>query len=208
MNCRHSFPLCMLFLLRNDLWQRALFHHPRSTRTHSRHLLKLWDGFESDLIPIQVHQNGVAGRHTPLDEVLLSLIPDLIKLTEASDLASGDPLFTMPSFGLLVVPVRKTAFCQNGCHAQCRHHASCRNHGRIKTVLLRESCQLAMLLRDEAKGFLCLDSLEQLKANTIHLGRMFQIPLLLPLAFERDLACMESVMAGLTERKQIGFFIA
>src|SRR5215469_10844443 len=124
------------FFLRVPDGNESLRHHPGGTRTHSLYLFKLRDRLEIYLVPGKIHQDGIASRHPPLDEVLPSLVTNLIKLAESLDLASRDPLFTMSPLRLLVITIRKTAFRQNCCNPKAWGSTSCGNRGRIKAMLL------------------------------------------------------------------------
>ena len=64
-----------------------------------------------------------------------------------------------------------------------------------------------MRFGDKAPRFLSINALEQLHADTVHLGSMSQHSLFLAGAFERDGSCMERIVTSLTERQQIRFLL-
>ncbi len=84
----------------------------------------------------------------------------------------------------------------------------CGNNCCIKDMFFGKSYQEAMLFRDKAPGFFSLKPLEQLNADTVHLGGMHQRSLFLASVLERDGSCMERIVTGLTEGQQIRFIIA
>src|SRR6266699_1986063 len=92
----------------------ALDHHPRRTSTHPPHLLKLWNWFQSYLVAMNIHEDGISCRHSPFDEILLGTIANFVELAQSPNLPRGDALLTVTSFGLLVISIRHTAFGENG----------------------------------------------------------------------------------------------
>ena len=157
---------------------------------------------------MNVHQDRVPCAHSALNEVLLALIPHFVKLSKSLDLSGLNPLFAPFAFGLLVVPVRHTAFCkQHRCLKEGLLPA-CGNDRRIKHMLFGEIPELTMSFRHKAPRFFRLNSFQQLHADAIHLRGMQQISFFLARVLEGNHSRVKVVMAGLAQCQKIALLIA
>src|SRR6266567_6176672 len=198
----HIGPMCGLLLV------SGLYHCHRFQEFQALPVLEFRDRLERHLVPSQVHQDRITGAHSAFDEVVLTTVADLVELAEASHLSGNNPLLASDAFCLLIVPSGHTSLCDQRRRLEDGLPSSGGNHSRIKNMLFGQVPELAMLLGDKAPCFFCLQQTQQLKTNAVHLRCMQQRSFFLPFLFQRNLACMLALMAGLTEREQVAFFIA
>ncbi len=157
---------------------------------------------------MNIHQNRISGCHSALDEVFLTQVVNFVKLTETCYLAGRNALFTPFPFALLIIPIRDAFLQKNAIHLENRCLPSRGYDCCISEMFFGQACKKAMFFRDKAPGFFCLNLLEQLHANTVHLGSMQKRSLPRAFLFERDRSSMEGIMTGFAQRQQIGFLIA
>ena len=116
-------------------FQWSLCHHPSGSGAHPLHLLKFRDWLQIDLVSTNVHQDRIAGRHAPFDEVFLALVAHLVELAEPSDFTGSNWLLTSHPFRLLIIPSRNAPLEKKRRDAEGGHLPSRSNHRGVKDVL-------------------------------------------------------------------------
>src|SRR6266487_339098 len=167
-----------------------------------------WVWFQSQFVPRNIHQDRISRCHSALDEVFVTELANLTKLTEAGDFTCRYALFAPNAFRLLIIPVGNAFLPENAACLENGLCSSCRNHCRIKDMFFWKPCKEAMFFGHKAPRFLCLHPLEQLVPNAVHLGSMKQISFSLPSLLECDCASMQAIMAGFAKGQEIRFPIA
>ena len=129
-------------------------------------------GFKSTLLPAIVIKIAYPVRHSPFDKVLLAQIANFVELAKSPDFAGGDRLFTANSLSFAgnLHQARIFARAPEWCERWGSFHAwqSWSHRG----MFFWQPCEQAMLFGDKAPRFFCLDTLEQLDTNTVHLSGM------------------------------------